>query len=259
MLAHIDDNGNKLCAEATCPAYNAIRSGETIEAKRIYLHHKDGQRIAVFVRASAIFNQSGQVDGAVEIFRPIKTQTEIEAEIEDLKKLSMMDTLTGVGNRRFGKVKIDSFLNQFQRYNWPFGVIFFDVDHFKAINDTYGHERGDSVLKMVAKTLASNLRSFDCLIRWGGEEFVAAVVNINAEECCSLAQKLRILVQNSFIETDEGLISVTVSIGLTLCRPDDDIDSLIDRADKLMYESKTNGRNRVSTDLCSKDKAKAVV
>jgi diguanylate cyclase (GGDEF)-like protein len=145
-------------------------------------------------------------------------------------------------------MKLHSRIDEMQRYGWPCGVLFLDIDNFKIVNDTYGHKVGDGVLMMVARTLSNNLRAHDLLGRYGGEEFVAIITHVDMAQLHSFAERLRLLVENSSHDTEYGTIRVTVSIGATVVRPEDTIETAISRADLFMYHSKINGRNRVSID-----------
>jgi len=121
-----------------------------------------------------------------------------------------------------------------------------DIDRFKQVNDVYGHDTGDGVLKMVAKTLASNLRSDDFIGRWGGEEFVAVITDTDNKSLYGIAEKLRALVSQSSFTTDRGSVSATISAGATVAKRGETMEQLIKRADRLMYESKSSGRNFVT-------------
>ena len=147
-----------------------------------------------------------------------------------------------------GFVPHPAYLDEMKRYGWTCGVLFIDVDHFKTINDSFGHNIGDSVLMMIARTLSSNLRSYDLLGRYGGEEFVAIIASVNASQLYSFANRLRVLAEQSSLTSEYGEISATVSIGATLAQPTDTVEGVIARADQFMYQSKANGRNRVSMD-----------
>ncbi|HOZ47745.1 MAG TPA: GGDEF domain-containing protein [Candidatus Hydrogenedentes bacterium] len=244
LLNHVDERGRSLCADA-CPASVAIESGQSIEMEA-FLHHKDGHRVPVSIKTVPFRNAEGQVTGAVETFSETSSRSEYERRFKEMEGLAMQDPVTGVGNRRYGERRIISLLNELDRYDWPFGLLFADVDHFKAVNDTYGHDAGDAVLHMVAQTLISNVRSFDHVIRWGGEEFLILVVNVNTEQLGIVAEKLRALVEKSELERNGRCIRVTVSMGGSICTDDDDEKTLVARADGLMYESKQAGRNRVT-------------
>jgi diguanylate cyclase (GGDEF)-like protein len=129
----------------------------------------------------------------------------------------------------------------------PFGLLFIDIDHFKMVNDTYGHEMGDKVLRMVANTLRHNLRAADTMGRWGGEEFVILLNNLDESGLETVANKLNFLVAQSRLDTEQHALSVTVSVGATLVTKEDTMETLMHRADQLMYASKNAGRNRVTT------------
>jgi diguanylate cyclase (GGDEF)-like protein len=165
---------------------------------------------------------------------------------DELKEAAFQDPLTGVGNRRFIEMKLVSSLAEFKQHGLALALLFLDVDDFKKVNDTFGHEIGDRVLQMVANTLRHNIRSFDWLGRWGGEEFVIVLLNVDEDQVESIANKLRALVASSNLPAEQGDMQVTVSVGATLIRPDDTLETLVQRADNLMYQSKKSGKNRVT-------------
>ena len=127
-------------------------------------------------------------------------------------------------------------------------MVLFDVDRFKAYNDTYGHQTGDEVLKMVAKTLSKNVRPFDQLGRWGGEEFIGILRNTNREGLANTGNRVRSLVAASYLNYEDKTLKVTLSIGATLMQESDSEKSLLRRADALLYESKSAGRSRLTID-----------
>jgi len=173
----------------------------------------------------------------------------LEQQVAEFQKLSLLDTLTEVGNRRFGESQLLARLNEFQRTTVQFGVLFLDLDNFKAVNDTYGHEVGDRVLKMVARILAANVRSFDQVSRWGGEEFLVIVTNVDLPRLCAIAEKLRLLVMSSQLTDFHPAVRTTLSIGAAIVARDDTVESIMARADKLLYQSKGKGRNCVTSVL----------
>jgi diguanylate cyclase (GGDEF)-like protein len=126
-------------------------------------------------------------------------------------------------------------------------VLFLDVDHFKEVNDTHGHDTGDKVLRMEARTIGGNLRSVDAVGRWGGEEFVAVIINSTEEHLHMAAERCRKLVAASALDTGSSQIRVTVSIGAAMVGSDDTSESLLSRADSLMYRAKAGGRNRIES------------
>jgi diguanylate cyclase (GGDEF)-like protein len=143
-------------------------------------------------------------------------------------------------------MNLDARLSEMLRYGWPFGVLFIDIDHFKEVNDVYGHDVGDEVLKMIANTFMNNSRPFDAVGRWGGEEFVAIILNVTEDRLYAIADRLRMLVEQSSLSVGRDTIRVTISIGATLALENDTAETLIRRSDQLMYRAKTSGRNCVS-------------
>lgn len=159
-----------------------------------------------------------------------------------LVSLARTDGLTGIHNRESLNNLLEIELYRSKRYKSPLAVILFDIDHFKKINDTFGHQRGDAVLKTMVNLVQSNLRSTDIFGRWGGEEFLIAAPGISSEQGLKLAEKIRRLVQDhDFPEVHQ----VTASFGVTAYRPDDSVDTLLRRADLALYKAKGGGRNRV--------------
>ena len=244
VLVHVDENGVNFC-RAGCPLKAAMLGKNTTEEK-VYLHHKEGYRVPVLVRGIPIYDESGKTVGAVEIFSENMHNNEMLLRIEELQNMVLLDPLTQVGNRRYIEMQLNAKFDEMIRFGWQFGVLFLDIDHFKRINDIYGHDIGDKVLKMVAMTLSKNVRSFDIIGRWGGEEFIILIANIDYEQLFSIANKLRILVEQSSLFIENDIIQVTVSAGAVLANIDDDVDKLLKTSDQLMYQSKSNGRNQVT-------------
>ncbi len=247
FLMHVDGKGSNLCLRQ-CPLEKAILEGVNVEDE-VFLHHKEGHRLPVFVRVSPVRDNNNKIIGAVEIFSDNSSRIRLAEKVEELEKIALLDPVTRIGNRRYGDLSLAAKLNELERYDWSFGVLFMDIDYFKKINDLYGHDVGDRILRIVATTVINGTRSSDIISRWGGEEFVVLIPYINAEELKNVAEKIRLLVEKSSISLDGKNIEVTVSIGATLARKGDTAESVIKRADGLMYESKRQGRNRVTTDL----------
>ncbi len=246
VLMHTDGKGNLLC-KTGCPLTETLRSGQ-MRNTEVYLRHRDGHRVPIAVRTAPIRNDRGDVIGAVEIFSDNSAKTATLERMEEFERLAYLDPLTGLANRRYAEINLRARFEEMQRYGWPFGVIFIDIDRFKEINDQFGHAVGDDVLKMVSKTLVNSARSFDVIGRWGGEEFIAIIANVHPAELVATANRFRVLVQHSSLNTG-GAVRVTISLGATLARPGDTIDELLKRVDELMYRSKEEGRNRVTADV----------
>lgn len=245
ILNHVDGNGKHLCI-SHCPLAHTMENEINIEAE-VFLHHKDGHRVPVLVRTSAYYNDNQECVGGVELFTDISNFSVHQERVKELEKLAMVDTLTEVANRYYLTQKLEASFEEMRRYELPFGVLFFDIDHFKDFNDTYGHDVGDRVLKLVSRTVNRNLRPFDLFGRWGGEEFLAIIRNVSPEDLSDVAERFRKLIENSFLMVNGSTqLHVTVSVGATMCKTTDTPGTIQKRADGLMYQSKNNGRNRVT-------------
>ncbi len=247
ILRHVDENGRRLCV-GFCPLAHTMRDGEPRQT-RVWLHHKRGHRLPVFVGVNPIRDSAGQIIGAIETFTDESTLAATQERVAELERLAMVDALTGVPNRRYLELTLPSRLAELRRHGAPFVAAFADIDHFKQINDAHGHDAGDAILRMTATTLAGNLRGSDELARYGGEEFVLLLHHTDAEASRSVCERLRKLVASSSLDTPGGPVSVTVSFGATLATPNDSPESVLRRADALLYHSKENGRDRITTDL----------
>ncbi|MCX6075610.1 MAG: diguanylate cyclase [Campylobacterales bacterium] len=162
--------------------------------------------------------------------------------ITELQKVAYTDHLTKLMNR----IKIDEMLercaNSYKRYKNIYSVILLDIDHFKLVNDTYGHLVGDDVLKHVAKILSKNTRNIDLVGRWGGEEFLIITKETNIEGASALAEKIKKSVESYEFEIVKNQ---TISLGVAQIKENETIDELLKRADDALYEAKESGRNRV--------------
>jgi len=172
----------------------------------------------------------------------LKLISELKASNKQLEKIAIIDNLTGLFNRH----KLDEILenekNRFLRYGNQFCIILLDIDHFKQVNDTYGHQIGDEILTAFAKILVKNTRQSDVVARWGGEEFLIVCPESNIEETFQLAEKLRITIQQFKFPVAR---TQTASFGITDFKKADRVSDLVSRADQALYKAKEDGRNKV--------------
>jgi len=244
LLTHVDNNGHSLCL-GMCPLAMTMADGEAREAE-VFLHHKGGHRVPVSVRISTLTDTDGKVIGGVELFSDMSSFKSIENRIKELEEMALLDTLTRLANRNCIEKEILMRLEEKKRFGLPFGLLFMDIDHFKRFNDTYGHDVGDRVLRFVADTLVKNSRPFDMIGRWGGEEFIGIMRNVTSQQLGDLGNRLLVLVESAYLSLQDERLHISISIGATLVQRDDTMDSLIKRADSLLYESKRAGRNRLT-------------
>jgi diguanylate cyclase (GGDEF)-like protein/PAS domain S-box-containing protein len=247
LLNHVTEAAIQLSLNG-CPLHATIADGKQREAE-VYLHHSDGHRVPIMVRTAPIRNNNGEIMGAVETFSDNSSLLSVRHQLRRLEDTALQDPLTGIGNRLYMERRLQIAILEFQQHGTPFGILFMDIDHFKLINDTYGHEAGDKVLRMVTATLHRNLRTEDTIARWGGEEFVALLGGINSSSLGRMAEKMRTLIEHSTLWMGGENVGVTISIGMTLIQPTDStIQLIINRADYNMYKSKQNGANRITGD-----------
>lgn len=244
FLSHVNDQGCSLCLNG-CPLAASIADGQRRQAE-IYLRHKLGHRVPVSVRAAPIHDAEGRIIGAVEVFSDVSAKKDIERRAVELENLAFCDGLTGIPNRRYVELKVKQALQEVEEFGRSAGLIMMDVDHFKEVNDAHGHVAGDATLKAVSKTVELNRRPGDIVGRWGGEEFLAIVMDVNPTVLTSIAERYRKLIAESAVPAGEDRIQITVSLGATLLVKGDSDQSAIHRADGLMYKSKMAGRNRTT-------------
>lgn len=244
ILIHVTENGLQLCNE-NCPMQATMEDGKPREAE-VYLRHSDGHRIPVIVRANPIRDSRGVIIGSVETFSASYALMRSRRQLLELQNSVLLDELTGIGNRRHTEGRLEAHMAEYKINNLSFGILFCDIDLFKHVNDVHGHNTGDQILRMVAKTLNKNIREIDSVGRWGGEEFIIIMQSVSQNDLFAIGEKLRNLVHQSHLDTPGGMVRVSVSIGGTLAQKGDAIETIVNRADKLMYQSKANGRDRVT-------------
>jgi diguanylate cyclase (GGDEF)-like protein len=164
---------------------------------------------------------------------------------DETERLATTDGLTGLTNHRTFQARLDEHLAQAQRYGKKASLLLCDIDHFKAVNDTYGHPAGDHVLRGVARTLAREARATDVVARYGGEEFAVVMPETDAQGALVIAERIRERIAALVFETEQGPLRVTLSLGIATFPEDGEKKSeLVERADGCLYHAKRHGRNR---------------
>jgi diguanylate cyclase len=194
------------------------------------------------------------VVSALRAYEALRELVSVSAELElrvaartsELEKLSMMDPLTGVANRRHFEARGVVEIAEARRNGHELAVVVMDIDHFKRVNDNYGHAGGDAVLRRFTRVIEPQLRPADLLARIGGEEFVLLLPNSDLEAGLAVAERIRLAVAAEPFAVNGAVLSVTASFGVACVEADDDtIDGPLDRADAALYRAKTAGRNKV--------------
>ena len=223
---------------------------------RLYAAMTNGDELPTFHGIQEYYRKDGSImtgelqvipqvdaDGSVvQILGVTRDVSERRAFEEELNRLVVTDPLTGAWNRRHGERIFAADLEEARRYGPALSLLLLDIDHFKEINDTHGHQVGDEVLIELTRRVTENLRASDVLVRWGGEEFVILMRHCTVDDARGLAEKIRALIADPPFDVAG---TVTVSIGAAELGPTDDLSSWLDRADRAMYSAKAAGRNAV--------------
>jgi diguanylate cyclase (GGDEF)-like protein/PAS domain S-box-containing protein len=237
ILRHIDEDGRNLCV-GLCPLADTMRDGEPRRC-RVWLHHRDGHRLPVKIATQPVRDAGGTIIGAVESFTDDSSLQSMRARLTEMEHLAMVDPLTDIPNRRYLEMTLSSRLAELERYERRFAVAMVDLDDFKVVNDTFGHEVGDAALTMVATVLAANARLEDVVARLSGDEFVVVLQHAPLPEAVQVCERLRTLVASSRLERDDSIVHVTASFGVTAAHHGDDVRSLLRRADGQLYRAKS--------------------
>jgi len=169
----------------------------------------------------------------------------LSARSETLEHAALTDGLTGMQNRRYFDDALKEYLEEFRRIEKPVGLMILDLDHFKQVNDTHGHDVGDEVLRAVAGCLRGMTRYHDVVARLGGEEFAVVTPNMDAELLSKFAERIRKAIANMSVLSGNVRLKITTSVGLAVWDRKETAEDFYRRADRQLYEAKRQGRNRV--------------
>jgi two-component system, cell cycle response regulator len=203
-----------------------------------------------------IFLVVGLIIGLVFVLPTIRNQMRKEDSLQTLTESlsarsvtleheALTDGLTGMHNRRYFDDAMNEYLDQFRKIDKPIGLMILDLDHFKKVNDTYGHDVGDEVLRQIARCLQEFTRYHDVVARLGGEEFAVVAPNMSRESLFKLADRIRHAISSLKIKSGNVTLGVTMSIGLAIWDHKETAEELYKRADMQLYQAKRTGRNRV--------------
>ena len=196
--------------------------------------------------ATALPDREGAASGYVLVTRDLTERKQME---DRLVALATTDPLTGAGNRRHGEIELREAFRRWQRHGRRFAVLLVDCDHFKVVNDTWGHDVGDKVLSAIVAICSENRREADIVIRWGGEEFLLLLPGSGREAALAVAERLRLAIGEATVLNGTDTIKVTVSIGVAeVDAADAGPDDVVRRVDRALYRAKGEGRNRVILD-----------
>jgi diguanylate cyclase (GGDEF)-like protein/PAS domain S-box-containing protein len=255
LLHHVSEDGCHYC-HCGCPLVEAVAHGKSTST-RVYLKHRDGRRIPVDVSVMPAVDDQGLVLGGVEIFRDATMSVALETTLKKMRQLAERDPLTGVANRRYLDEVLRLQHEILRRTGQPFSVIMVDIDHFKRINDTFGHQMGDSALIGFARELEKNCRPNDTVGRFGGEEFLVILGESRLTEAIAVADRMRRAVHRA---TPVDMIArrVSASFGVAEAVQSGTPQALIREVDAALYRAKASGRDCVryaTRETCVRDRA----
>ena len=244
-LNHIDAEGRPLCVVG-CPLFGTIVDGDQRTA-HVFVRHKDGFRIPISVNTFPI-KQDGEIVGAVEVFTQSSPKVYDDDLVKQLSRSAIHDALAILPNRRYLESFLEYKLSEYARFGRLCAALFADIDNFSAFNNTHGHRTDDTVLRNVAASLKSSMRSTYLVGRWSGEEFAGIYSISKPSEAVIIAEKFRHLIECTDVEQGGNMLHVSVSVGISVAHNGNNVHSIIERADSLTYESKRIGKNRVTPD-----------
>jgi len=186
-----------------------------------------------------------QLDDLVDKIKDMESESsELKSKLKIANTQAFRDTLTGLPNRHAYNERLATELARWKRYRSPLSLIIWDIDHFKSINDSYGHKAGDKVLLLIAKQLSDHSRETDFISRFGGEEFTMLLPNTDSQSALVLANQLRHTIEKTGFNASGASVTITISCGVTEFILDDTDETAFERADQALYQAKQEGRNR---------------
>ncbi len=225
-----------------------LNKHESMTSRLISFNNQNKGTLSIFVDSEESFQSvSAQATSVRMICKVVSSALNNIEMYEKVEELSNVDGLTGLYNRRYFQIAIERMVMESSRTDTPLSIVMLDIDHFKKINDTYGHKAGDDVIRFLSRTLKNNTRKVDIAARYGGEEFVLLLHNTNANGAAKLAEKIRILIKDASINADGTQLNITSSFGVsTYPSIVMSAEQLLKSADDALYSSKNNGRNMVT-------------
>ncbi len=235
-------------------AYFVLEGVEEAHAKAGMTDGLSDLKTLIYV--TGVLQATALIFGIFLFFPLIRTQVKEEGKLramtktlskrsQTLEQAALTDGLTSMHNRRYFDDALREYIDEFRRIDRPVGLMLIDLDHFKQVNDTYGHDVGDEVLRAVAECLRSVTRYHDVAARLGGEEFAIVAPNMDAQMLAKFAERIRLSIANMPIQSRSARLNVTASLGLAVWDGKETGEEFYRRADRLLYQAKSMGRNRI--------------
>jgi diguanylate cyclase (GGDEF)-like protein len=242
-LLGLSDEKGRFISESDCPVQSAIRCGAQ-SLRRLTILGRGRRPVAVDAQAIPVIDPQGVCQGAILVFHDASSETSLEQRCHSLHEKATKDSLTQVANRaEFDRVHA-TFVSAHQQQRVPCSLLMCDLDRFKTVNDTFGHQAGDEAIKCVASLLKSSCRPGDLVARYGGEEFVLLCADCDNASAARRADQIRQAL-SQISQPKMGGRSVTISFGVTEIQPGDTPETMLRRADRALLMAKARGRNTV--------------
>jgi len=234
---------HSLCGTDRCLMTRVLSEEEDRVEEEIEVETADGRKLTLIATAKPLLDLTADTVGVVASYKDITDRKQIE---EELRRMATTDPLTGAFNRREFMKRAQDEIDRSKRYHTPLTLLMIDIDHFKSVNDTYGHDAGDDVLKQMVAASQTQLRGSDVFCRLGGEEFAAILTHTNPEQGVQAAERLRRALKALKVATNAGTIRFSISIGVaSLVQGDLSLEQIMKKADTALYKAKAQGRDCV--------------
>jgi diguanylate cyclase (GGDEF)-like protein len=234
--------------DGSCPALAAYATGRA-QSMQMFMRHRDGGSVLIRNTLVPMKDSDGTVRELVSLFVPLTDQNYDHDLIRHIYESATRDSLTCLPGRKYMEKCLEEALETFKRTGRPFAVLFADSDNFHQINNTYGHDAGDAILRKLGLALRKYGRKSDCFCRWGGDEFVGLLQLRHPEDIEGAAQRFMKLACSCEVAAGGNRINCRTSIGITVVREDDDRKSVVSRADRYMYQAKRRTDDHIVTDF----------
>jgi len=245
ILQHIDSQGTHICTKR-CPLHHTILDGKMRES-HFYLRHKAGHRVPVYLKTLPIKGKYNEVKGAIEIFNNHSGQDSVKKKLKELKKINMLDPLSGLPNKEYLLESIKKQYSNYKENKQKFSIAYFNIDNFKKFNDKYGREKGDEIIKTLSKTFINNIKGDDIVGRGDGFDFLGVFLISDKLKLDAILNKLRLLLKNTTVKTSNGKedIFVTISVGGVVVNELHSLEDLLKTALDYLKIGKKLGKDQV--------------
>jgi diguanylate cyclase (GGDEF)-like protein len=240
--------GNLIPCEKECPVKNSLIENKQQHLK-VFIKHKEGYPIPVNMRVFPLPSTDHNPPAALISLQETSPKVVLPHKAFELMRMDLLDPLTQLGNRHYTEMHLMSRLDEMKKYGLSLGVLLFAIDGLQNYTEAYGSKTGEKIIRVIGLTLTRNVRFFEVTGRWDEDKFLMVLLNVDFNTLNLISNKLRLLVEQATILTQDKYIRTTVSTGGTLARPSDTLESLINRIETNLAHSQSKGINKVTLHL----------